>query len=136
MSVTLADDLYSTLPALPPGMPRLVSVAFAQRALSLSRPSVYALMARGDLKTLRVGDRRLIPLSSLQRFIEHGASNRAALRATSLADVPLAISEQRRAAGSIGSAKRWGRELKVQPKKHPKRQPDSAMRRAAERGQT
>ena len=50
--------------------PRFVGVPEAQVVLGLSRTSVYALMDSGELRSARVGGRRLIPVVELDRFTE------------------------------------------------------------------
>jgi len=39
-------------------------------ALGISRAACYALLAAGDLPTVRVGSSRRIPVAALQRWIE------------------------------------------------------------------
>ena len=46
----------------------LVSVADAQRFLSVSRRTVYKLIRTGDLPSVRIGRRRLIPKRALRVF--------------------------------------------------------------------
>ena len=50
--------------------PRFVGVPEAQVVLGLSRTSVYALLDSGELRSARVGGRRLIPVVELDRFAE------------------------------------------------------------------
>jgi excisionase family DNA binding protein len=57
-----ADQVRATQPlALRP--------AEAAQALSLSHSALYALLMRGELKSLKVGRVRLIPISELNAFI-------------------------------------------------------------------
>lgn len=47
-----------------------VSVDEAGRRLGVGRTTIYALIARGKLRSFTVGDRRLIAVSELVRFAE------------------------------------------------------------------
>lgn len=38
-------------------------------ATTMSRNTLYRLMARGELKTVKVGSRRLIPVTEVQRIL-------------------------------------------------------------------
>ena len=48
----------------------VLTVTEAAEALRLSRSFTYKLIARGDLPSLRLGRRVLIPRTALQSFIE------------------------------------------------------------------
>lgn len=50
-------------------VPLAYSVAGSAQALSVSRQSVRRLVATGELRSLRVGSRVLIPRSELERFL-------------------------------------------------------------------
>lgn len=52
--------------------PLALSPAQAARALSLSRPSLYGLLNSGQLRSVRVGSRRLIPVAALRALLEEG----------------------------------------------------------------
>lgn len=54
--------------------PILVSILGAAKALGLSRSKTYELIQSGDLSTVKIGRRTLIPVASLNAFV----SNRAA----------------------------------------------------------
>lgn len=49
------------------------SVAETCQSLGLSRGKVYELMAAGQLAYVKVGARRLVPVSALQAFLAPGA---------------------------------------------------------------
>jgi excisionase family DNA binding protein len=50
----------------------LVTVEEAGRALGVSRATVWRLIQRGDLPTVRRGGRRLVPASALKKGIRRG----------------------------------------------------------------
>ena len=47
------------------GPERLLSIPEAAEALGIGRTAVYDLIGRGELRTLKVGRRRLVPASAL-----------------------------------------------------------------------
>ena len=47
----------------------VVTVAEASRMLRLSRNSTYAAIRNGDIRTLRIGRRLLIPRAALERLL-------------------------------------------------------------------
>jgi excisionase family DNA binding protein len=51
--------------------PELLTMQEAADRLRLARSSVYELVSRGELATLKVGKRRLILVSEVARFIAH-----------------------------------------------------------------
>jgi excisionase family DNA binding protein len=63
-----------------PDATRLLTVSEACERLQVSRPTLYGLIRRGELRTITIGRSRRIPLSALNRFVEH------ALDETDLAD--------------------------------------------------
>jgi excisionase family DNA binding protein len=50
-------------------MPRLLSIKQACCILGLSRTSLYALMASGQLRSVTVGRRRFVPRDAIEEFI-------------------------------------------------------------------
>jgi excisionase family DNA binding protein len=51
-------------------MPRVaLSIQEFGDALGISRPSVYKLIERGEVRTVMVGGRRLIPATELDRIL-------------------------------------------------------------------
>jgi excisionase family DNA binding protein len=53
---------------------RLVySINQAAQATNLSRATIYRLIASGQLKTVKVGARRLIPVSAIDALLTWGA---------------------------------------------------------------
>lgn len=53
----------------PDASARLLSVEQAAEYLSVSRTLAYELLASGDLDSVHIGSRRLVPVVSLVRFI-------------------------------------------------------------------
>lgn len=50
-----------------------VTVKVASQMLSLGCTKLYELMATGQLKTVYIGRRRLIPVAELERVLREGA---------------------------------------------------------------
>ena len=49
--------------------PRLLSIKYACHILGLSRTTLYALMASGQLRSVTVGRRRFVPRDAIEEFI-------------------------------------------------------------------
>jgi excisionase family DNA binding protein len=56
--------------ATPQIEPLLVRVEEAARILSLSRSTIYEMMDRGELQSVRCGAARRIPLAALRAWVE------------------------------------------------------------------
>ncbi len=53
-----------------PGAPeRLLAIPQAAEALGIGRSALYGLIGRGELRTLKVGRRRLVPAGALAAFL-------------------------------------------------------------------
>ena len=50
--------------------PLLLRPSDAARALAMSRTSLYALLATGELESIKVGAARLIPVEALRAFVD------------------------------------------------------------------
>jgi excisionase family DNA binding protein len=50
--------------------PLLIRIEEAARILSLSRSTIYEMMDRGDLPSVRCGTARRIPLAALRAWVE------------------------------------------------------------------
>lgn len=48
------------------------SIANASRLTSLSRTTIYKLIQSGRLPTIKIGRRRLVPLTAIKNLLEHG----------------------------------------------------------------
>ena len=53
----------------------LLTAAKTAQALSMSRSKVYALMAAGELPTVRIGRSVRVPLSELERWLRNRTVN-------------------------------------------------------------
>ncbi len=58
-------------PPPPTIQPLLVSVDEAATALRLGRTKIYSLMKAGALSYVKIGKRRLIPVSGLKTLVDH-----------------------------------------------------------------
>lgn len=52
--------------------PRVISVEAAAKLLSISRGSAYAAAACGELPTIRIGRRLLVPVAKLNAMLGEG----------------------------------------------------------------
>ncbi|OPB16087.1 DNA-binding protein [Pseudomonas fluorescens] len=57
--------------------PLSVSIEDSARVLGISRSSVYELIAQGEIKTFKIGRRRLALASDLEAFIGRAAKSGA-----------------------------------------------------------
>jgi len=53
-----------------PAVPRLHGISTVQERLSLSRSSVFSLIGSGELRSVKVAGRRLVPEQAIIDFIE------------------------------------------------------------------
>jgi excisionase family DNA binding protein len=53
--------------------PRAFSIRETERAVNLSRATIYRLIAAGKLKTVKVGARRLVPVAAIDALLDGGA---------------------------------------------------------------
>jgi excisionase family DNA binding protein len=58
--------------AIPPAKMAYSVVEFAQ-AIGISRPTVYVMIQRGQLRTVMIGRRRLIPATEIERVLSGAA---------------------------------------------------------------
>jgi excisionase family DNA binding protein len=56
----------------PPAQPRAVSPRKAARYLDVGDDAIYQLLGQGRLRSVKLGRRRLIPLTELKRFLAEG----------------------------------------------------------------
>jgi excisionase family DNA binding protein len=52
----------------------VVSVQEAARACGLSRATMYRLISAGKLTTVKIGSRRLVPITALDNLLEKAAA--------------------------------------------------------------
>jgi len=53
----------------------LLSVEESLKALGIKRSMFYRLIRAGDIRTVKVGNRRLIPVDALKEYVAKLASN-------------------------------------------------------------
>jgi excisionase family DNA binding protein len=58
------------LTAAPEFEPITVSIVTAAAMLGISRSKFYELLEAGDIEGIRIGSRKLIPVSTLREFVE------------------------------------------------------------------
>jgi excisionase family DNA binding protein len=68
----LAEALVAAVAAqeCAPRPERLLSIAEAAELAGVGRTALYQAMARGDVRSVRIGRRRLIPASSIRALAE------------------------------------------------------------------
>jgi excisionase family DNA binding protein len=66
----LREEVLAEARALQAGPPRLLSLKQAAEACGLSRSAFYRLVQTREIRTLKVGGRRLVPESALRAFID------------------------------------------------------------------
>lgn len=58
--------------------PLMVSVESAGKALGLGRTGIFGLLARGELESVKVGARRLVPVGALEAYVARLREEQAA----------------------------------------------------------
>ena len=52
--------------------PLAVKISCAHELLGVSRTTIYGLISKGKIATVKIGKRRLVILASLKAFLEQG----------------------------------------------------------------
>lgn len=52
-----------------------VSTSAAAGMIGVSRPTLYTLLRTGEIKSFKLGSRRLVPTSDLAAWVEHKTMN-------------------------------------------------------------
>jgi excisionase family DNA binding protein len=73
----IRDDVRVELADRIGGPPQLLSVGQAARHLGIGRTATYAAIGRGELRSLKVGRRRLIPADALAELALRGTAPNA-----------------------------------------------------------
>jgi hypothetical protein len=61
--------------SISPPRPEAVNVPTARAMLGgISHSSIYALIKRGSLKTVKIGRRRLVPITSIRDLLDQAAA--------------------------------------------------------------
>lgn len=66
----IAASAYVQRMTRDPDAARLLTVSEGCEVLHVSRPTLYGLIRRGELRTITIGRSRRIPLSALTRYVE------------------------------------------------------------------
>lgn len=64
----LVDALRAELTPPDPSPPRLLSIQEASRAMGVGRSLLYTELAAGRLRSVKVGNRRLIPTTAIAEY--------------------------------------------------------------------
>jgi excisionase family DNA binding protein len=70
VEVAAVEQTVGGTPVAPTEGALLLSVADAAKALGVSRGSLYDLVNRGEIQSLQIGRRRLVPRKALLDFID------------------------------------------------------------------
>lgn len=71
LAAAIRDEFAATAAQrAPDGPPALLSIAETARRLAIGRSALYGLIAAGDLRTIKVGRRRLVPADALAEFVQ------------------------------------------------------------------
>jgi len=76
LEVLVAEESVAGTPIAQTEAAMLLSVADAANVLGVSRGSLSELVNRGDLQSLQIGRRRLIPRAALIEFIDENTRSR------------------------------------------------------------
>jgi excisionase family DNA binding protein len=68
----LREEVQAEVRARTAAPPRLLSIAEAAAACGLSRSTFYGLIGKGEVRSISIGRRRLIPESALREFMDGG----------------------------------------------------------------
>lgn len=60
------------------GTPRLLKIEEAAKQLNISRSLAYRLVGDGELRTIKVGRLRRVPVEALTEFIDQASAKEAA----------------------------------------------------------
>jgi excisionase family DNA binding protein len=64
-------DLVTELAERPAPAPLAVSVEEAARLIGVGRSKMFALVRSGEVRSVRAGGRRLVPIRALEEFLEN-----------------------------------------------------------------
>ncbi len=74
LAAAIRDEVRDELDNRADGPPELLSVRSAAALLGIGRTATYDAIGRGELRSLKVGRRRLIPADALAELTRNGAS--------------------------------------------------------------
>ena|SRR5688572_2503219 len=70
----ISDEVRAELADRIGGPPELLSISQAARHLGIGRTATYDAIGRGELRSLKVGRRRLIPADALVELTQRGTT--------------------------------------------------------------
>jgi excisionase family DNA binding protein len=73
----LRDELRADLTHRTHGPPELLSIEQAARRLGIGRTATYDAIGRGDLRSIRIGRRRLVAADALVELTQRGTAPNA-----------------------------------------------------------
>lgn len=68
----LREEMRAEVNARTTAPSRLLSIKEAAEACGLSRTTFYGLIGKGEVRSIRIGRRRLVPESALREFMDSG----------------------------------------------------------------
>ena len=74
LAEAIRAELRSELAQRDSGPPELLSIEEAARHLGIGRTAAYGLLSRGELRSIKLGRRRLIPADSLSGITDSWSS--------------------------------------------------------------
>ena len=69
LAAALRDELRAELAERQAGPPELLSITEAGRRLGIGRSALYQTFARGELRSVKVGRRRLVPADAIADLV-------------------------------------------------------------------
>ena len=73
LAAALRAEVRDELDNRADGPPELLSIATAAKRLGIGRTALYDAIGRGELRSLRIGRRRLVPADALAELTRNGA---------------------------------------------------------------
>lgn len=77
LAAAIRDEVRAELADRTDGPPELLSIRAASARTGIGRTSMYAAIGRGQVRSIKVGRRRLIPADALAELTQQGAAPKA-----------------------------------------------------------
>ena len=74
LAAAIRDEVRAELATRPDGPPELLSIERTSLRLGIGRTAVYEAIGRGDLRSVKLGRRRLIPADALAELAQRGTA--------------------------------------------------------------